>query len=762
MTFNADGHAANSLANQQQAIAGPLETSMRSQALTIGAGGRIRLDPGYWEPMIQIAPARDLDDELLTIAATLVGGSALAPLRFERFSEMQGWLTLHVPAPLVNRRNLAAVEIDLQGRLGGKQLTLGELRGLIEIRVVEGLFARLLHVVSVEQVRIRRQARLIHQAACLDGARGFMLDRYGQELCVPRLSDRLVAQSGEIVTQEAPESDADYRRRLKIYRPWFAPSRNSVLEALNGTTSAPGPLQQIGAPANFTLLEDDNPLYSGLRMVSVAATAAAAATQLTRFFAYLRASVLIDPAVSVPAARAIPRTARQQENALRTRLRNACSFTDAAKRAMAPHLALAFDRLIAFVRACGSNEQLTVHRAQDDGGGNRFELGLAAEIGQPSAAMLNAVRTVVGSASARAALALDQRTIADTLVGRDLSAASGEWLFTAAGFRTFEVKTGNRLVVSHLSMGGLVVDGPATATLADAANGLRYAASVASDSAGLGMALAHALRGGEAGWPPGSPPWTLLPMAQLAANLDTLQACDPALATVAGQQFTVTVAAADIARFVEATKRYPAGTVALLTLTPAFVTALKAGGAAAVAQWTLLAETLGVNGAAALALFGSTSGSSVMAVSSHGLPLIGSNIGARRSTGYYWDLMPASAGAQGQCSPSGTESALRTTVAGVYAIHCLASARIGATDPFEYRVDLPAGSSLDIGQYEMLMNILGRCYPVAIEVNSWNLRRSHVVLGTANPVPLTPHQSRSFRRWQDLRFAGVNLSPPVS
>jgi hypothetical protein len=765
MTFDADGYAADSLANQQEAMAGPLETAMRSDMLSIGTGGRIRLDASHWEPMIQIAPARDLAEETLVVSGIIVGAAGpLPPVTFERYSEHHGFLTLHVPAPLAGRRTTAPIDIDLQARLNGRVLNLTELRALVVVRVVEGSFARLLHVVSVEHMRLRRQARLLHRAATLDGARGFMLDRYGQELGVPRLSDRLVARRGEIITELTadPENDASYRRRLAIYRPWFAPGRQSVLDALNGTAADGGPLQQIGAPAKFTLLEDDNPLYSAMRIVSVAVTVAAADAQRARFFAYLRESTLIDPTVAVPGGRSMPQNARTQQNALRRRLRDALTFSDPTKRSMAPHLALAFDRLIGFVRACGATDSITVRRAQDDAGGNRLELGLAAEVDGLPAAMLAAVRGVVTTAARRAALSPEHQAVAAQVARMDTTNASGDWLFRALGFRTAEMVGAGRIIVSHLSMGGLTVEGPATGTMTEATAGLRYAARMSADAAGLGIALAYALGGGADGWPGGLPPWTVEPMAQVQTNLEGLKECDPALVAAMAQNFTITPPAADLGRFVEAAKRYPPGTIAVLTLDPAFANGLLIGDRRTLARWADIAETLGTNGAAALALFSTSAGQTLMVVSAHGLPLIGSNVGARRSTGYYWDLMPVSAGAVGQCSPSGTESVLRTTVPGIYAIHCLASARIGATDPFEYRVDLPAGEILDITQYEMLMNILGRCYPVGIEVNSWNLRRRHVVLDTANPVPLTPHQSRSFRRWQDLRFVGVDLSPPVS
>lgn len=760
MSFDADFHAANALGAQREAMAGPLEAAMRQQPLAIGTGGRIQLDAGSWEPMIQLAPKRDLNEERLVVTGTLVGGGALAPLVFERLTEAGSWLVLSVPPLTTGRRTGAMVEIDLSARLNGTSINLTQLRELVDVRAVEGLFGRVLHVLSSETMQLRRQSRMIHAAAALGGARGFMLDRYGQELAVPRLADRLDVQGGAIVTAPAPEDDASYRRRLAIYRPWFRADRQAVQAALNGTTASPGPLQQIGAPATFALDETDNPLFGGLRLVSVATTATAASTQLANFFAYLRATVLIDPAVAVPATRAMPKAARLSENQLRTRLQGAMTFADPAKRSMAPFLAAAFDRLTRFLASLSIAATIQVTRAQDDGGGNRHELGLGAEIAALGATTLNAVRTAL-VAPLPAGLDKTCRSIAAALKGADLSATDGSWLFTACGFRTIEAAGGGRLFVSHLAMGGLEISGPATATVAaaSAVSGIRYAAAIGSGTGGIGMALAHALSGGSPGWPAGDPPWTLIPMAQLDTTLDSLAVLDAPTAAAIDPSRVAALAAANLTSFVEATKRFPAGTVAALALEPGFGAALTAANGAALARWGRVIETLGSNGAASAALFTRAAAPLVLVVSSHGLPLVGSNIGPRRSTGYFWDCVPTSHGAAGTISPSGTESVLRTSVPGIYAVRCLTSARIGETDPFEYRVELPAGTAIDLAQYEMLMNILTRCYPVGIEINTWTLRRSHVQVG-AGVTPLSPSQSRSFRRWRRLHFAGVDLSRP--
>ncbi|RUN74793.1 hypothetical protein EJC47_19755 [Sphingomonas sp. TF3] len=754
--FDADGYAADALAAQNDAMAGPLAAAMRYEGLAIGVAGRVRLDPGYWEPMIQVAPKRDLGDERLVVSAQVSGGAALAPVVFEAVTEAGAWLALMVPVVGVTRRTGAAVELQVTATLNGAALGVNALRDLVQVRVVEGMFARLLYVASVETLRLRRQTRLLHAAATLDGARGFMLDRYGQELAIPRLRDQLAVSGGAIVTVAQVESDADYRRRLAIFRRWFGPTRRSVLAALNGEGGTVGPLQQIGAPATFSLLEDDNPLYSAIRIVAVAPSVAEAQTRLDHFFAYLRAAVLIDPMVAVPATRPLPSAARAREAALRTRLKQRLSFADPKKRAMAPFLALAFDRLTDFMRAFGVVNKVSVIRAQDDGGGARHELGLGAEIAQIAAADLTTIRNGLGAPPT--GLAKANLSIVAALAGGDVSDARGTWLLNACGFGTVESVAGGNLYVSHLAIGGLTITGPATMRLVDSRPGVKYAASIDSGHDGLSMALAHALSGGHGGWPAGDPPWTFIPVAQLGTTLDSLTTLDGPTSQAIGTGFAV--AAASLPPFVQSTKNYASGVVAAVALDAAFAAGLAAANGAAIGRWQRLMETLGSNGAASAALFKRAAGTPVLIVSAYGLPLVGANIGARRSSGFFWNLMPVSAGAEGQCSPAGTEATFRSVTPGVYALHCLATARIGDTDPFEYRVDLPAGVSINLPQYEMLMNILGRCYPIGVEVNTWQLRRSHVTLGGIDPQPLTPRQSRSYRVWQKPHFSGVDLDRP--
>lgn len=763
MSTVVDDLAANSLGAQQDAMGGPLETAMRSDILPIGVGARIRLAAGYWEPMLQVAPRADLGSERLLVSINVVGAAVQPhPVSFEPLTEQGHWITFMVPGNLVARRTASPIELEIAVRLNGTVQTLTRARELVEFRVVEGMFARFVHLLSAEQARLRHQTRKLHEAASLDGAQGFMLDRYGQELGVPRLSDRLIVRSGQIVTDQQRENDADYRRRLALYRRWFGASRAAVVDLLNGSPGSPGPMQAIGGPNNFVVEERDNPLFSAMKIVSVGATAAAAAAQRGHFLNYLRGTILIDPTANVPAARAMPLAARQQENALRLRLRNSMTFADPSTRSMAPFLAAAFDRLTGLLRGFGVSAPISVIRAQHNDGGVRHELGLGAELERLPAASLTAVRNGIAGALPTGLGKAELVAVASLRAMGSLADPLGTWLFEACGFASVEPIGTNRLYVSHLPISQMDIAGPSDVVL-DATvqrSGVTYAANLGNSSTGLGLALAHALGGGTAGWPSGDPPWTAVAQTQLDATLDSLAVLGSPMAGVVANSGVAVLATADIPRFVAATKRYPSGSAAAVVLNPTFASNLASGSATTVERWSRLLESLGTNGAASAALFLGTGSQTILLVSAHGLPLVGSNIGARRSTSFYWHCMAASDGAEGSCRGSGTETVLRPTAHGLYALHCLGSARIGDTDPFEYRVDLPTGTQLNLAQYEMVMNMLTRCFPVGIEINTWALRRSHIDLGTGTPTPLTPRQSRSFRRWQRPQFAGVDLNRP--
>jgi len=84
-------------------------------------------------------------------------------------------------------------------------------------------------------------------------------------------------------------------------------------------------------------------------------------------------------------------------------------------------------------------------------------------------------------------------------------------------------------------------------------------------------------------------------------------------------------------------------------------------------------------------------------------------------------------------------------------------ARRSGTEPYEFRVELPAGALLTFEQYEWLMNLLGHAYPAGVRVNTWSIRQQHVDLKIdQTTAPLDPTISRTFRAFRRIRQRGLS------
>jgi hypothetical protein len=145
-----------------------------------------------------------------------------------------------------------------------------------------------------------------------------------------------------------------------------------------------------------------------------------------------------------------------------------------------------------------------------------------------------------------------------------------------------------------------------------------------------------------------------------------------------------------------------------------------------------------------------------------GLPQAGINLAERRATGFRWYVVPIE-GPGGTIKTIGSRTAYAPTGPGVNAIVCIGYARRGFVDPYEFRVELPEAARLDLAQYEYLMNLLERVYPLGVEVNTFAIRKRHVDLdGDGVPEPLPPSVSRTYRRFHRPRHRGepaVGLDP---
>src|SRR5690606_41636235 len=100
-----------------------------------------------------------------------------------------------------------------------------------------------------------------------------------------------------------------------------------------------------------------------------------------------------------------------------------------------------------------------------------------------------------------------------------------------------------------------------------------------------------------------------------------------------------------------------------------------------------------------------------LVLSAIGLPLVGANLGGRRATGFRWYAVPLS-GTAGTVTATGSRARFAASAPGLTAVVVLAYARLGATDPFEIRVEAdPPDLAMDHRQYEFLMNLLLQVCP---------------------------------------------------
>jgi len=757
-TTDIDRWAGDFLANQRETIAGPLAASLRFDEIEIGADGRLTLAADAYEPLLQIALREDLADKTIRVLAERVApapSEALPPIAFAPFSEKSAFLPIATPPVGPQGRTTAPYTLVLRLESDGRELAASAGARLLSARACEGRFAKLLQVVQAETTRVRRLAREVLQRRQIAHASGFLLDRVGRELAVPRFGERLEFRRGEILQREDRESDDKYRRRLSIYRRFAMPTRRFATEALNGTSDRPGPLQRAGAPASFEIIEKDNPFMIGMRVVGVGATPAAGAKQRENYLRYLRETILIDPKKNVPTRRQLPSAHRQRENAMRRRLRDRLVFDEADKASMAPWLARAFDRLLRTLDHLGVAGSIRIARCQDDSADSRFELGLAAEIHDLPAALVGAAQSRILNPALAASEDAEVRGVIAGFRDGARSRSDAERLLRAAGFRTVEPTAPNRQLVSHVSLGSVQVTAPLGVDAGAARDGIEIDVSLARTTGGKDAALTHALAGGPQGWPPGLDRWTPVPDAQTQTRIQNLT--DPALGEQARLDAIGLRLPPNLATFRTALARYPEPQLVLLRIDDAFAAELRNGAANAIDQLEQIAETFGANGAASMVVLRSDT-ELVIVLSAIGLPQIGTNIGARRSSDFFWSATAISGDAV-TLRGNGTKVIARAGSPGVFAVSVLAYTRIGLTDPFSWEVRLPQGDQVDLEQYELLMNLLRRLHPAGVEVNTWALRRGNVALDGARAQPLPPRLARSYRPFHRPRFAGTGDAP---
>ncbi|MFO0750668.1 MAG: hypothetical protein U1F43_34115 [Myxococcota bacterium] len=731
--FDPDEPAAASHRNIVAHLSGPLAAGAVDHPIAIGADARALLAWRPREPLLVAALRRDLGDETLTLTVTVspdgVGARSLASLTWDRWSERGSFLLL-APASDPLFQSPLPVTLGLALTAAGVALAPNAVAGAVELRLVEGVLGRTVFLLGAEKQRIRRAARELTAMRSLATARDEALDRTGEELGVPRFAESMAWDGSEIVTTRAREDDASYRRRLGIYRPFLVPNRRRAL----------GLLRDAGLAA-IDLVEADNPFAVAVRLVSVAPSLAAAKAQKRDFFAHLRRTRLLEPAAAVPAARFLPKARRAREDALRQRLAGDLKFD--AQTHIAPALALALDRLARCVRALGVHDALRVRRGQDAAGGSRYELGIGVDWADFADATKQALylaasgRVNVADAEVGALLA----EMKPTPVATDPDC---RWLMHPCGLATVHRIDQDWLYVSAMPALGLTISGVADTP---GPHPVDLDAHLAGPlDSGLNVVLARALTQARAA--------TAGAWSELGDHATQVAAWQSAVNPSPG----VAQSFRDLALPVVTQPQFG---VALAKLPPQLVTTLVVSGLSQTQRGELVAALRDAGMVAAVPL-GYASGDVHLVVSVIGLPQIGSNLGARRATGFRWYAVPIT-GPGGSIGALGSRTRFLPAGHGLTAIVCIAYARIGLTDPYEVRAEAPAGVQLDLAQYEYLMNVLDHLHPLGVEVNTWSIRQAHVDLdGDGVAEPLGPSRARTFRPFRRPRHVGaaaVTLEP---
>jgi hypothetical protein len=747
---------AASHANMFAHLSGPFTGGAVETVLAIDAAGVARVSWHSRLPLLLVAPLTPVGAQPRTCTVTITqsSGEAVAPVvvTFAPFSDVGSSVLAYRPGPVsMNLDRATPFDVQLGAFSGGDDTaTAGD---LFELRLVEGNLARMLYVIGAEKMRIRRQAAELYAARRLAAAGGHALDRTGADLGVPRFDARLAwdATLGLPTLVPHAESDAAYRARLAIYRPFLRASRRAVETLVNGPGVTTDPNRGLPAAAGIThrimIEEPDTDLLVAFRLVSGPDDA-----RRTAFLAHLRESFLLAPGAPVPDVRLVPTESEAEENALRTRL--AAAFEWPANANIAPHLGRALDRVGACRTALGVARRWRVLRAQEDAGGSRYELGLGVDLEVLPAGELDALVANHTSNTIDPATSPEIRALLAAMTPRPASEDPiGRWLLDPCGVSTAHPLDATRLYASHLVVHGLVlgksvVDGR---TLLDA----RWnAPNDSGPDAVLVLALADADAARAAA---GVPAWTLL-TGVTERSAWSAAAAPPAdlIAAMAEARLHMLASANEIQAAVTALLAVPSELVVTLQLDAAFAAQLVAHVPAAAQALRTIVAAFQAGGAVSILPLRTGDGRLLLVAGMVSLPGDATLLTARWRSAFRWYLVPI-AGAGGELDDKlGSRNEWRPGE-GLAAVIVVAAGRRGSADPrrrvspFELRVSLPDAALVDLGQYEFLMNLFERAHPLGVIVDTRGIRRHIDADGDAAPEPLSPSLSRTFRPYRPPR-----------
>lgn len=756
-------HDGSGVALFESALTAPWRAGMAADDVPL-TGGRFVVASPRREPVLLVRLRRGLADEAVVVRLT-VGGVDLPPVVFSPFTAEGTLLPGFRPVPATGSDSAGPFTVDARVYLvtGPEQwsaspstpaahLGQDEAAEVVSSVVLEGRFARLLFLGTLEKQRCIRQAREIsalrHRTLAHHGA----LDAFGRDLGVPRLPD---------------ETDEHLRARLAIYSRWRLPTPSGFADALNGpgleTAPNAGLPALAGISSRFRVVEETNELSVSTLLVAVGQQGA---TERARFHEVLKADHLID--LDLPMSTSLPHGRRAFLESVRTTLQQELTRPAAgSSRHLAPLTAVCLDSAVRVMRALGHREPLELARAHDPAGGSRYELGLGVDLAGITGAALDVMADQVDELAATGdsdlallAEAMDPRPASEDPIGR--------WLFEPCGFRTVHLLADGRVHLSPVPSHGLWIEGPTDVAVgATASYESRYHASDAAQGVHV-RALEAAADALELMTDDGLTPLpTVLSPAELRTTVTALSTAAasppvPAAWSALATSGVVTTDSRSLATSV--LDDINLDQVVGFVYQPAAVTALGPG-AALRDEVAARADSLTRGGFYTVRSVVDTAGRLLVLASVSVLPGASGKQGEPPPATFYWYTsrlprqIPGGAGPVVLEQGRGGRSFLRAVEPGLAMLVCIGYARRGLADPFEVRIEVVDDDALlDMDQYGYLMNLLEAVYPIGIEINTFDVRRNHVDAdGDGRPEFLTSRVSRTYHRYRHARPIGALL-----
>jgi hypothetical protein len=734
------------VASELIAPLGPAATPQPLPWIAAPAPGsaKVELDFAARYPLLLVTLLADLDAGSLVVTPTLLPASAApvdqSALEFAPYTQAGSPLPAYiapvdaggVAAPF--GLSVKAVHVTADGTTSGS-LSTAELESMVRIDLVQGLLGRVLAVMLAEKPRLRRTARQITAIRALATAGGDALDRIGADLRCARFADQLVWDAGRKSPGTQPlsppgtlEDDASYRSRLRVLRGVRLPSPTWIDEVMNGpggpASAGSGWLADVGMSQRVEVDESANELHLAFRLV-----APGSAHGRANLLDAIRRVHLVWPAGSVAGdaahdARMVPQVVFDRAAQARAAL---AQWQLPAAQPVAPSLARALELLNERCLQLGARPWPALLAGQSDAGGSRFELGLGGQLAPAVAAQLDA--------AVKAATQLGDPTLVPVPRAAD---PFGRWLLTACGLRTAELNPDGTVFVSAVPMGPLIVDltpspdSPVPLTLTAH---LQASTDAAHDAPMVDVV--NALATSQLAPAPTA--------ATVLAGLKPTSSVAGLPAVVTGLSLPVVTG---VPSFVQQLQSVSVRDFAIFDLGPTRTSAALTNPSSLAGLLTLAANA----GASSVVPVVTAAGTLALIFGVVGLPLAGSNLAARQTVLYRWEVRGL-AGDPVQVAPRrGPAVQVIWPGDGISIVSCLVHIRSSGNDPYEWRPGLPDSTRLSLRQYEHLMNIVELVTPVGVRADTWAIRHQHIdVDGSGTAVALSPAAARTYRHYRTVR-----------